>query len=58
MILLIMFLIQGGTAPGDVPELGVRISAWFIGMFLLAVGGALIYLRMKELEDERKSKHS
>ena len=40
------------------PNFGVRLSVWFIGMFLLAVGGALIYLRMKELRERQKTSDS
>jgi hypothetical protein len=53
---LLMFFLQNGGGVGQIPDLGVRISVWFIGMFLLAVGAALIYLRMNELEEGRKPK--
>lgn len=48
-------VVQEATEMPAHPDLGIRISVWFIGMFLLSVGGALLYLRMKELQEERKS---
>ncbi len=55
MISLIMFILQPDGGGGQLPDLGVRISVWFIGMFFLAVGWMLLYLRMAELKKERKS---
>ena len=46
---------QEGGAVGGIPGIGVRLSIWFIAMFMLAVGGAMIYLRMRELEKDPHS---
>ena len=58
MTLYIMFFIGTMSVAWQTPDLGVRISVWFIGMFLLALGGALVYLRMKEQQEERKNRNS
>ena len=58
MISLVMFILQPDRGVGQIPDPGVRISVWFIGMFLLAVGWTLLYLRMAELKNERKSGNS
>ena len=55
MLLTIIGFFQGADVPATSPDIGVRISVWVIVMFLLAVGGALLYLRMKEIGDERRS---
>lgn len=52
MSALIRFILQEDTAAASaaadgIPELGVRISVWVIGVFLLAVGGAIVWLRMR-----------
>ena len=50
MALFFMFLLQVEEGGGGVPDIGVRVSVWFIGMFLLALGAALFYLRIRELD--------
>jgi len=55
MIGLLLYIFQIGEMTGGVPEPGVRLSVWFIGMFVLAVGGALISIRIWELKKERDS---
>jgi hypothetical protein len=56
MIWSLMFILQVDRGEAQVPDVGVRVSVWFIGMFFLAVGAALLYLRRREIEDERKVK--
>jgi hypothetical protein len=56
MIWSLMFILQVDRGEAQVPDVGVRVSVWFIGMFFLAVGAALMYLRRREIEDERKVK--
>jgi hypothetical protein len=58
MIACLFYLFQEGEMTGGIPDIGVRLSIWIIGMFLLAVGGALIGLRIWELKKERESDHS
>ncbi len=55
MIGLITMILQAGVREEGIPEMGVRISVWFIGIFLLTVGGAVLYLRLVELKQKRKS---
>jgi hypothetical protein len=52
MILLIMRYLQGVGGETGIPEAGIRISIWIVGMFFLAVGAALLYMRMREAEGE------
>lgn len=54
MTVYLLCLLQAGGGEASPPDIGVRISIWFIGMFLLAVGGAILYFRIKELGEERK----
>lgn len=60
MITLVTFsmLLQGDSVATGMPEPGVRFSVWMIGMFLLAVGGVLVYFRMKELSEREKQRSS
>lgn len=61
MITLVMtslILQEDSVATGIVPDAGVRLSVWIIGMFLLAVGGVLVYFRMKELSEREKQRSS
>lgn len=55
MIGLITMILQEAVREEWIPEMGVRISVWFIGIFLLTVGGAVLYLRLVELKQKRKS---
>jgi hypothetical protein len=55
MTLLLIRILQEGGGGAAIPDAGIRISVWFIGMFLLAVGGALVYLRLRELDQDGES---
>ncbi len=61
MITLVMtslILQEDSVATGIVPDAGVRLSVWMIGMFLLAIGGVLVYFRMKEISESGKQRGS
>ncbi len=50
----VSMLLQEDSVATGIPEPGVRISVWMIGMFLLAIGGTMVYFRMKELSGNEK----
>lgn len=54
----VSMLLQEGLVATGMPEAGVRFSVWMIGMFVLAVGGVLVYFRMKELSERGKQRSS
>jgi len=54
MIGLILSLMQEGGIVCGIPDPAVRLSLWIIGMFVLMVGGALIFLRIQEIERGEK----
>ncbi len=48
MMGFLFYLFQENGNTGGIPDLGIRLSVWFIGMFLLAVGGAILFVKMQE----------
>jgi hypothetical protein len=50
MAFVLIDFLQPGGGEAAIPDAGIRISVWFIVMFFLAIGAALLYLRMKEIE--------
>lgn len=58
MIVPLILILLVFRADGTLPDLGVRVSVWFIGMFLLTVGAALLYLRIGEFNEMRREQSS